>query len=131
MITNEDLMIGDWINTLLGISRVVCLDDGIMFKGKDKNGEDVFFRDGGITLKPIPITPEILEKNGFKSDTNLFGLCDYELSESYILENRGDRFSFVKRITKHGSTFHIIDINYVHELQHTLHLCRIKHEITL
>lgn len=78
-----------------------------------------------------PLTPEILEKNGFESDTNMFGLCDYELSESYILENRGDRFCFVKRITGHRSTFHIIDIKCVHELQHALRLCGIEKEIKL
>ena len=82
-------------------------------------------------LVPIPLTPEILEKNRFESNSNIFGLYDYELSESYILENRGNRFCFVKRIPGHRSTFYITDIKYVHELQHALRLCGIEHRVIL
>lgn len=83
-------------------------------------------------ISEIPITPEILEKNTFESNKNLFGLCNYELSESYILENRGDRFCLSRIMAGHKySTFWICDIHYVHELQHCLKLVGIEKEITL
>ena len=117
----NELMIGDWVQPC---SRSYPVQVETL-------SADTINGDMDATFDPIPLTPEILEKNGFESDTNIFGLCDYELSESYILENRGDRFCFVKRIPGYRSTFYIIDIKYVHELQHALLLCGIEKEIEL
>lgn len=121
----NELMIGDWVlcdgkaYRVAEIGGIVCID----------NERELFAEPD--QLQPIPLTPEILEKNGFESDNNVFGLCDYKLSESYILENRGDRFSFVKRIPNYRSTFHMTDISYVHELQHALRLCGIEKDLTI
>jgi hypothetical protein len=127
----KDFMIGDYLKTSFGVAKIISIDKvGITLENKD--GEfDIDFYDEDAWMQEIPLTPEILEKNGFESDNNMFGLCDYELSESYILENRGNRFSFVKRIPGHSGTFHIIDVKYVHQLQHILRLCRIKKEIII
>ena len=146
----EDLMIGDycrvWYEGLCiknkgTIVKVLGIDAEKSLKEKSLVGcahchpldGDQF--DGGIWceyLDPIPLTAEILEKNGFESDTNMFGLCYYELSKSYIIDNRGDRFCFVKRFPGlRDSTFHVIDVKYVHELQHVLRLCGISKEIVL
>ena len=117
-------MIGDWMFSYGHSRQIEAIYDNERIQANCiELSEDEF--------DPIPLTQEILEKNGFESDTNMFGLCDYELSESYILENRGDRFCFVKRIPGHSSTFHIIDIKYVHELQHVLKFFEIEREIKL
>lgn len=63
-------------------------------------------------LNPIPLTTEIIEKNGFKSELGLGG--------RFILEIE----SFNCRIK-----FSAID--YVHELQNTLTLCKIYKKIIL
>ena len=81
--------------------------------------------------RPIPLTPEILEKN-FESEGNIFGYKDYKLNQDYTLENRGERFSLVRKCNDFiSSTFWVCDILYVHELQHALKLCCVKKEIVL
>lgn len=117
-------MIGDWVFGYGHSRQIEAIYDNERIQANCiELSEDEF--------DPIPLTQEILEKNGFESDTNIFGLCDYELSESYILENRGDRFCFVKRIPRHYGTFHIIGIKYLHELQHVLKFFEIEREIKL
>lgn len=126
----NELMIGDWVyNSFTNENYQIWPQFFPQVYHQDKEmNRDL----ADANIHPIPLTPEILEKNGFESDTNMFGLCDYELSESYILENRGDRFCFVKRFPGHlHSTFHIIDVKYVHQLQHALRLCGISKDITL
>ncbi len=132
----EDLMVGDWVtfndcepNEIVPI-KIAALGTSELYAHIDNN--EVCDVIAYHELTGIPLTQEILEKNGFESDTNMFGLCDYELSKSYILENRGDRFCFVKRITGYPhSTFHVIDVKYIHELQHAFLLCGIDKEIVL
>jgi len=129
----ESLMIGDWVyvphdGNVTHYGQVKAIYESYI---SVKLGDDSW---AGVAeaLKPVPLTAEILEKNGFESDTNMFGLCYYELSKSYIIDNRGDRFCFVKRFPGlRDSTFHVIDVKYVHELQHALRLCGISKEIVL
>lgn len=84
----------------------------------------------------IPLTPEILEKNGFE----IRGRKKY-----FLVPN--DPSLAIKRepiIGAHGNTFTIghfwegkkdfrwfIEISFVHELQHALRLCGIEKEIVL
>ena len=107
---------------------------------------------GGIWLDyldPIPLTPEILEKNGFrltKADT----VCP---ADRYWRAIDGTRDGAIVEITLynpdvHGvkvltkihtqsshesgvNTVHSCDIESVHELQHALRLCRIDKEIVV
>lgn len=61
-------------------------------------------------ISPIPLTPEILEKNGFEYNTynrwmsGRYGVALMEKDEHLFIWDR-------------------IQINYVHELQHCLRLC--------
>ena len=116
-----DLMIGDWVV----YNGDVEYTDPIRIEGMDiatdmlitSDREDVGF-DG---VEPIPLTTEILEKNGFKF--GLYGECFFcTLSTSTIklFKFRGDIW-----------WFHGIKIEKVHELQHLLRLCGIKKEIVL
>jgi hypothetical protein len=68
-------------------------------------------------LEPIPLTPEVLEKN-FESKSNVFGLQTYKLSRDFYLENRGDRFCLLKKCNVYNhSTFWICDLAYLHQLR--------------
>lgn len=120
----KDLMIGDWVYDSVADTTFKVYP---RFFSQWYNKPEQF----EATIQPVPLTAEILEKNWFKSDTNVFGLCDYELSERYILENRGDRFCVVKRILSYGSTFHMVDVKYVHQLQHALRLLGIYKTIEI
>jgi hypothetical protein len=89
-------------------------------------------------IKPIPLTPEILEKNGFENIDNKYPFptfrCDDK--ENYLCITigfpEGDKTkrkrTFIEIDGIHIYIGHLI-INFVHELQHTLKLCGIDKEI--
>lgn len=124
-----ELMIGDWVydhdinkQHKVAAQDLLLLDEGIMT-------ENVF--------EPIPLTLEILQKNGFETDgeaiwasfcpeDNEFAL---EISEpNYYDENCGERGYWW---TINACEYSIIPLRYVHELQHALRLCGIEKEIVL
>lgn len=114
-----DLMIGDWVQ-----------DTGPVLIDAISNEDICTYRNeyGYVTanpsnLKPIPLTAEILEKNGFVYNDIPFvdGWEQYGLT----LYKGCDGF----RINCGRNIYLILD--YVHELQHTLRLCGIDKEITL
>ena len=83
-------------------------------------------------LYPIPITPEILEKNGFERRQ-----VDYllHIDESQYLDYYPHEGSLERiYIHKDGSrevVFRVNAISYVHLLQHALKLCGIEKEWTI
>lgn len=125
----NELMIGDWV--LYDNQPHQIRQLGIF--GENRDGEDYpavcVGKPNGIGLilerneiKPIPLTPEILEKNGFYYDEDrkayLMGVIFRVKPERYGL------FSF--EIC--GCPY---PLNTVHELQHALRLCGIEKEIVL
>ena len=75
----------------------------------------------------IPLTPEILEKNGFHEkwdkDIKLMA-CDnitIEIGDNYKLYEDGKMY--LRRV--------LAPLYYVHELQHALKLCGIEKDITI
>ena len=70
-------------------------------------------------FQPIPITEEILEKNGFVR-TNA-DVTTYKLTKYLYWTPRG--------LEHELSEIPICPLNYVHELQHTLKLCNIDRKI--
>lgn len=128
MIKLDELMIGDWFQTTYPSGRVVYRKITGIFNNY-VNTED------GTTnaIEPIPITPEILEKNGFESVKNIFGFKTYKLNDDFILEDRGKRKCLCRSCykTQPSSTFWVCDIEYVNELQHALKLIGITKIIEL
>lgn len=91
-----------------------------------------------ITYEPIPITPEILEKNGYSYNETRdvwelipndgFGICrDEDDNCFYFCLGIFDAFNSYSDITYH----YITKVEYVHELQHALKLCKIEKDIVL
>lgn len=74
-------------------------------------------------LKPIPLTPEILEKNGWKKPD---GFDSYWLGKIGLL-----RYDEVWQSAVGSTRLAIIlhDIQYVHQLQHILFSLGINHEM--
>ena len=112
-------MIGDWVMcTHLSINRpvrveelhVMIFDDiRLVFTPRD--------------IEPIPLTKEILEKNGwvwnnlpFEQYWEQYGLCLYYVGNGYRI-NCGINVCMV--------------VDSVHQLQHVLKLCEIEKEIEL
>lgn len=76
-------------------------------------------------IEPIPITPKILEQNGF-TRSNAFVEWKYEEDGVYILWKP---FPWIKIQSEECSV--MFPCEFVHELQHALNLCNIKKEINL
>lgn len=118
----NDLMIGDW----------VCTEHDSTPRQIDwiRTGEVGLFWNKVVTppyLVPIPITLEILEKNGFTvewdEDVKLMvsGMIRIEIGNNY------KRFSDGKMYFRGV----LAPIYYVHQLQHAIRLCGIEKEIEL
>lgn len=136
----EELSIGDWVNVLN------YHWDGRPYTGQvngitKKHGTYYLQFGSGLSAEidrcePIPITKEILEKNGFKGDGYAILILD---EQTYL-----DYYYYEHRLRKHWcgvdeweNHSKVNDITfkcncyYVHELQHALRLCGIEKEIEL
>ena len=90
-------------------------------------------------VQPIPITPEILEKNGFKPY-----IPEYHLETVYACQDVSKAVanelyalwpyqdgSFYLLLRVDGKDMVRMNIHYVHQLQHVLRLCGIEKEIVV
>lgn len=129
----------------------LMIDDWVYNKNIDKPMQvypmmisQMFRQTPGATTEdynifPIPLTKEILEKNGFKSQllkNHLETVYAYQdVSEAvandlYALWLHQDG-SFYLLLRVNGKDMVRIDVRYVHQLQHALRLCGIKKTIEL
>ena len=120
-----DLAILDWvlinntphrIQAIDSIEAEILADDELYYVGEDRrHSED--------KIEGIPLTPEILEKNGFVFDSDFWTIAD-------------PRYNNVRMVTYYSTDDYVADaflehwafdenyaIDYVHELQHALRLC--------
>lgn len=142
MKTNElkatDLMIGDWLKHYNGTPMQVTKITTEHFACAENRGMNCW--EYNNKYEPIPLTPEILEKNGFEKVDNMYPFPTFRSDdkENYLCITvgfpEGDRtkrkFPFIEIDSKDIYVEHVI-INFVHELQHALRLCGINKEIEL
>lgn len=112
-----DLMCGDWIlingtphkiQAIDSIDAEIQADDELYYAGEDRHhSED--------KIEGIPLTPEILEKNGWWFDTEDKWLYD---EVNFIIEKWNGRFQCYD--------INQIKLDSVHELQQALRLCGLK-----
>ena len=132
------LMIGDlvydhrkWACPIVEIHKYTAVVIAINYVEEEFRLED---------LRPIPLTPEILENNGFIANEHVYPYPYYE----YIVEEdklkigfafpQGNRTSYKEPwiyIDSERVFVEHLPCIYVHELQHALRLCGIKKEIVL
>ena len=113
-------------------SKTLELDDGTVLKGVVclENIEGAEFGDKGYLLGdsgawvkdivPIPLTPEILEKNGWKKEMyhDWLHYMTIERNILYLSEGVGTDGAFSVCVGLDMS--HIANISFVHQLQHLL-----------
>lgn len=128
----NELMIGSYVKFLGKVRKIKSIikkDTGIEISFEGKNPVVVSLD----VIEPIPITPEILEKNGFTMNTKAKSKKAWQISDNelYVSWWNGRLNTYYKpEVTK--SMNHInTDCVYVHELQHVLKLCGIEKEITI
>lgn len=131
----EDLMIGDWIQYQYtgGIFQIVEISKT---EGIKQFEDQPFFKLNGII--PIPLTPEILKKNGFVNsyiDLSLNKDSVYKYNHFYTGNSVIVDMESNKLIVKYENNIWMnLPYNrtiYVHELQHVLKHCEIKKEIII
>jgi hypothetical protein len=130
----KELMIGDWVWYNNQPHQIRQL--GIF--GENRDGDDYpavcVGKPNGVGLilerneiEPIPLTPEILEKNGFKKYDELYRL---DITEGTFVNV--DFKSKEPFVSVHNTCYRATPIcRYLHQLQHALRLCGIEKEITL
>lgn len=123
----EELMRLDW----------VCLEDDPTPRQVDwiRSGEVGLYWNKIVTppyIKPIPLTVEILEKNGLEKDNHgrLYGEYFDEDVNSCLEISVDDKTGEIWW-SYNWDEYRIIRLRYVHELQHALRLCGITREIIL
>lgn len=127
----EELMQFDWVR----------LADDNTPKQVDwiRSGEVGLFWNRTVTppyLEPIPLTAEILEKNGFKKcEDGAWSLFQYkENGENALYQiywSEDPLYLEISSYTSQTGEFNRMGIRFVHELQHALKLCGIDKTIKL
>lgn len=134
----EELMIGDLVyysysNPFVTKVIDVCSHGEEHFIRCKRDEKDNLYKQDQLEdfhvgiLRPIPLTKEILEKNGFK-EHRYYGYFIGQSNSGYYIYFDNNYLSI------HQSGYDIIEFawcEYVHELQHALKLCGIKKEIIL
>lgn len=111
-----DLMVGDWvlindaphkIQAIDSTDAEIQADDELYYVGEDRyHSED--------KVEGVPLTPEILEKNGWKHSNRLM-----------VIRIDGDDFYWSEGLggVLYKNQYNMCDCKYVHNLQHALRLC--------
>lgn len=120
----NELMIGDWVIGGSGSGKpfkIGIIDPNFLYWNE---------------VQPIPLTPEILEKNGFRI------VFDGELHTSYFqdiehflyTEIKVDKTGIYQKLSMCdclGNKVVLVECKFVHQLQHALRLCGIDKNIVL
>lgn len=127
-----DLMIGDWVLWRGTPLKIMSINDKKSRSLEPTvtglitiDGKETIRRFNAKSLKPIPITPEILAKNADKIDM-IYQFGKYPKTMN-VMYDRGAR----ARIMEGDDEYYGIELKYVHELQHALRLCGIEKEVKL
>ncbi|MEE3414825.1 MAG: hypothetical protein VZR53_05590 [Prevotella sp.] len=124
-----ELMKGDWVSYIGKdfndyIDRVSEIIDGCVVLDKEMIHRSI------DNIHPIPLTPEILEKNGFEQ--HITAPCGYyhaPVFDMYDVLFHASKDSYedtwhVEVFTDHNDNNYVLfNICYTHELQHVLRLC--------
>jgi len=131
----EDLMIGDLVlynGTHQQILEISGIDDEVYLETDELVHQS--------EIQPITLTPEVLEKNGFLANKQVYPYPYYEYEVKEIKVKVGFAFPQENR-TSYKEPWVCVDTEciyiehlpcmFVHQLQHVLRLCGIEKEIEL
>ena len=139
---HTDLMLNDLVMYQGKILRVGCISDYDIKIDLFEDGEDTpyaeIWQEELDEVEPIPLTAEILEKNGFEEKTEsspfvyyLFKDGDNSVSLEHTYDTTDKEDYWACCIGNRLCDVCTISMHYVHELQHALRLCGVDKEIVL
>lgn len=135
-----ELMIGNWvlingtprkIQAVDGVDDEIMADDELYTLAEDRcHSED--------KVEGVPITPKILEKNGFKNygeawylpDDNVNVMVGFYMYKTTIHVKKGDN-NFQKEVRCSYRAYAENRGVHIHTLQNAISLCGIEHDIKL
>lgn len=121
----SELSVGDWVRYDRGTDAVQIMGIYVRNNQECVLMSDSYFPDGVIgfveCIQPIPITPEILEKNGFEEN---FGRW---YNSEALMEFEQYKDGWCRTIN--CGEYSVYFIKYVHQLQHALRLAGVGKEI--
>ena len=135
-----DLMVGDWV-ICHHPTRPKCLGKvsvGLLHTMQEQEYGHIkenspLFR----IIEPIPLTPEILKKNGFEVDKLITQYNLYTgIDNRVLLRNDKEFINSNNKWCVHvdSNDYRSVancELTYVHELQHLLRICKIDFEFTV
>lgn len=130
----KELMIGDWVEwkhqtdkRYHGKYRVAVVEEKwIDFYDEEEQCCSQPYKE----IFPIPLTEEILEKNGFKKQDDGCYIITLE-EENLIGVQPFENVNWIFGANVFPNIIEHLNILYVHELQHALRLCGVEKEITI
>lgn len=130
----RDLSIGDWvlIDAVLGSEPARALRVTMAGRSMFKGLSGQIYGSLGGDISPLPITPEILEKNGFEREDN----HTWRNAEIGCVIHRFGRKHWdirLRPITRkyRAARMGADNIEYIHQLQHALRIVGVEKEIEL
>lgn len=121
----KDLMVGDWVKHYNGTPMQVTKITTAHFACAQNGGVNCW--EYNNKFEPIPLTPEILEKNGFELIKGIYPtLRNHYRDIIFQMEETAET-----KYNKPFYTFKGYPIFHAHELQHALKLCKIDKEIVV
>lgn len=138
----EDLMKGDWVLLFNETPVIVdCIGNVEVYLTEPKGQHELDWRVTYEHIKPIPLTKEILEKNGFsdyaenrwvlQESKGKIRICSFADKWSVEIHNEIEKKD---NLGRSDMIFYCRDWArqlYVHELQHALRLCGIDKTIVI
>ena len=135
----QDLMLGDWVYGIDGKGgKHPCRINAVDIYPQNRTPRVVTSGGYGYqqeNLEPIPLTPDILEKNGFEKQGFEGWLLPFgtKPENGLILwrTDYGTPHLMIESYSSKYGDFRSFGIQYAHELQHALRLCWIDKEIVI
>lgn len=131
----KELMIGDWVRCQYTPFQV----EGIEHRNKRYTVTGDGFNTNVAGVHPIPLTAEILERNGFEHKTDIvwqdiyvlkYKAANKELEKEQTLMLAKDPYGVFYWIPE-MSAVSALDFRFVHELRHLMRLLHIDKEVEL
>ena len=125
----SDLSVGDWVkmgDERYQIYHLTLAGDAYGYRKVNTiSGEEYF--DGSIAdVCPIPITAEILEKNGFE-ESRYYWTAYHDNGDYVEIYNDGDKWY----LSVNSVEYILCPLHWVHQIQHLLRVWGIDKEINL